>query len=119
MNKADISEKTVETDIFEGFDKTVCISAKTGDGMKELESAVAVLLEERNAPREVVMNARQFECLCGCAAALKNALDNISMTPDVLLDDVNEAIYCLGSVTGKNVSDQIIEDIFSRFCVGK
>lgn len=119
LNKADISEKTVETDIFEGFDKTVCISAKTGDGMKELESAVSGLMSDRNAPREVVMNARQFECLCGCAAALKNALDNISMTPDVLLDDVNEAIYCLGSVTGKNVSDQIIEDIFSRFCVGK
>ena len=51
--------------------------------------------------------------------ALKNALDNISMTPDVLLDDVNEAIVCLGSVTGKGVAEQIIEDIFSRFCVGK
>ena len=41
------------------------------------------------------------------------------MTPDVLLDDVNEAIVCLGSVTGKGVAAQIIEDIFSRFCVGK
>ena len=89
------------------------------EGMKNLEKTVASLVSDGVVPSEVVMNARQFECLCGCAAALKNALDNISMTPDVLLDDINEAIVCLGSVTGKGVAEQIIEDIFSRFCVGK
>mgnify|MGYP004554663651 CR=1 FL=1 len=116
LNKSDIAEKSLE---FEGFDASVTVSAKTGEGMKGLEKAVAAAVSEGVAPGEVVMNARQFECLCGCAAALKNALDNIAMTPDVLLDDVNEAIFCLSSVTGKGVSEQIIEDIFSRFCVGK
>ena len=117
--KSDIAAKTEKTPDFEEFDASVVISAKTGEGMKNLEKTVASLVSDGVVPSEVVMNARQFECLCGCAAALKNALDNISMTPDVLLDDVNEAIFCLGSVTGKGVAEQIIEDIFSRFCVGK
>ena len=119
LNKSDIAAKTEKTPDFEEFDASVVISAKTGEGMKNLEKTVASLVSDGVVPSEVVMNARQFECLCGCAAALKNALDNIAMTPDVLLDDVNEAIFCLGSVTGKGVAEQIIEDIFSRFCVGK
>lgn len=119
FNKADLTNNNEKMPKFEGFDASVVISAKTGEGMKNLENAVASLACDSSTPNEVVMNARQFECLCGCAAALKNALDNITMTPDVLLDDVNEAIFCLGSVTGKGVAEQIIEDIFARFCVGK
>lgn len=83
--------------------------------MKNLEKTVASLVSDGVVPSEVVMNARQFECLCGCAAALKNALDNISMTPDVLLDDINEAIVCLGSVhLGKMALRNKLSKIFFR-----
>ena len=41
------------------------------------------------------------------------------MTPDVLLLDIEEAIDSLSLMTGKNVSEEVLENIFSRFCVGK
>ena len=75
--------------------------------------------ERITAADETVMNARQYSCIRSALTALQNAVENIELTPDVLLCDVEEAIESLSVMTGKTVSEEIIENIFSRFCVGK
>ena len=65
------------------------------------------------------MNARQYECLCRAYDALKNAIENIKLTPDAIITDLERGIAALGEVTGKTTGEEIIENIFSRFCVGK
>ena len=41
------------------------------------------------------------------------------MTPDVILTDAEEAMNALGELTGRTAREDIVSDIFSRFCVGK
>lgn len=119
LNKMDIEEKNVEIPRLDVFDKVVKISAKDGSGSEELEKAVKECCENLNGGSEIIMNARQHQCLEDCLIALENAKANSFMTPDVLLTDIEQAIDALGSLTGKTVSEQIIENIFERFCVGK
>ncbi len=96
------------------------VSAKTGQGM----DAVAQWLKEQfslqgSAGKAVISNSRQYQCLCRVATALNRARENLSLTPDVLVSDLEEAIAAVGEITGETVSEQVIHQIFSRFCVGK
>ena len=120
LNKSDVlSEDACTESDFSGFDAVCLISAATGDGMDELEKKTAALYENLKLHGGVVMNVRQHECLVQAADALRQALDNLRMTPDVLLIDVEDAVSALGEMTGKTVHAEITDRIFSRFCVGK
>ena len=98
------------------------ISAKTGQGLDELEQAVAAL-----APRDhgdmgaLLTNARQ-------ADAARRALESVVLarqglragyTPDAVLVDVENGLAALGELTGRSVRQDITARIFERFCVGK
>ena len=50
--------------------------------------------------------------------AARQALES-GMTPDVVLTDAEEAMEALGELTGRTVREDLVETIFSRFCVGK
>ncbi len=119
FNKTDITDKRPE--IPQGFDSAVYVSAKTGDGIETLENAIASLfpLSHEAESSEIPANLRQFECLSAAKNELQHAVENIGTTPDALLCDIEGAISALGEMTGKTVSEEIIENIFSRFCVGK
>ena len=67
----------------------------------------------------MLSNVRQYECLISAQSELTHALDNIGITPDALLSDIERAVEALGEMTGRTVSEEIIDNIFSRFCVGK
>jgi len=102
------------------FDGKVKISALTGDGISDLENEIKRLFPDGSEETcGAVMNLRHYECLLSAKKVLDRAFDNISMTPDALVSDISDAIEALGAVTGKTVSEQIIDNIFSRFCVGK
>ena len=119
FNKTDITDKRPK--IPQGFDRAVYVSAKTGDGIETLENAIASLfpLSHEAESSEIPANLRQFECLSAAKNELQHAVENIGTTPDALLCDIEGAISALGEMTGKTVSEEIIENIFSRFCVGK
>lgn len=120
LNKNDVfAEDACEENDFCGFDAVCRISAETGDGMDELEKKTAELYQDLKLRGGVVMNARQHECLVQAADALRQAQENLRMTPDVLLIDVEDAVSALGEMTGKTVHAEITDRIFSRFCVGK
>jgi tRNA modification GTPase len=55
------------------------------------------------------------------AAALRQALNGMTagVTPDCLAADLEEALWHLGALTGETTPDEIVDEIFKRFCVGK
>ncbi len=96
------------------------ISAKTGAGLPEVADYVKTLFAaDLPAGKTVISNARQYQCLCRVNTALRRARKNLSLTPDVIVSDLEEAIATVGEITGQTVSDQVVHEIFSRFCVGK
>lgn len=104
------------------FAAVVQMSAKHEDAAK-LEAVVRDLLWKDGLPQaeEIVTNARQMEALerarQSVQAAKQTMLDGY--TPDLMLGDLTEAVASLGETTGRQVSMEMIDAVFSRFCVGK
>ncbi len=100
----------------------ICISAKTGDGFEELKVAVAKLYEN-NAGNdgEIITNARQHAAVCRAIECIESALLalNNGFTQDIAGMDMENALQALAELDGRSVSEEIVHDIFSRFCVGK
>jgi tRNA modification GTPase len=69
----------------------------------------------------LITNARHYESLL----QTKNALDNVliglgrSVTGDFLAMDIRQALYHLGEITGQITNDDLLSNIFSKFCIGK
>ena len=98
------------------------LSAKTGEGLPALESAVSALFPQGEAERGgLLTNPRQAEAVGRALDAVRRAEEALAlgMTPDVILTDAEEALSALGELTGATAREEIVDAIFSRFCVGK
>jgi len=73
------------------------------------------------APQYIVTNARHYEALKNVSSSLQRALEGFrDGIPTVLIaTDVRQAIYYLGLITGRITPDDILGEIFSKFCIGK
>ena len=95
------------------------IAAKTGQGVREL----ADWLGRQAVPQGEVLvtSQRQAHLMEQAAEALRAAVDSAraGMTADAFLSDAEQAVQCIGKITGRVASDDIAQAIFSRFCVGK
>ena len=102
---------------------TVTLSARTGEGLEALEAAVAALLPptENGEGEALLTNARQADAARRALAAVERAGEALrsGMPPDAVLTDVEEALAALGELTGRTVTEDVTNQIFSRFCVGK
>jgi tRNA modification GTPase len=104
--------------------KTVCISAKNQIGYDELASTVKELydLGEIDLSNDaVISNARQFASVnlaLDEAMSAKEALD-LGQTPDIVLFSLEKALSNLDMIDARGASEEIVNTIFSRFCVGK
>ena len=69
----------------------------------------------------LLSNIRQISSLEHCFSALTQALESIKlgMPWDILSIDIRQALYYVSEITGHNVQESLLEDIFSRFCIGK
>ena len=106
-----------------GFGRpAIPISARTGEGLPELEAAVAALFPAGEAPSgHILTNARQAEAVSRALAALRGAEEALAsgLTPDAVLTDVEAAVSALGELTGRTLREDLVGRIFERFCVGK
>ncbi len=120
VNKCD---KPMQAEIPEGFGYVVHVSAKQGQGLDDLRQALLSCagLEGTIFDGGVITNARQADALRRAAVCCTQAADAVAagVTPDAVLLDVEGAIGALGELTGEDVREDIIQDIFHRFCVGK
>ena len=101
-------------------DAVFSVSAVTGQGMDDFAAYFAATFGDgRCQSGETLLNQRQQACLVRVTEALKRALDALSYSYDAVLMELESALSALGELTGKSVSESIVNEIFSRFCVGK
>jgi len=103
-------------------DRVIKISSLTGEGMDELEAAVAELFPEPvTIQGEILTNARHADAVMrasGAMFATKAAME-MGATPDIVLTEAERAMSALGELTGRTIREDVTGEIFSRFCVGK
>jgi tRNA modification GTPase len=93
-------------------------------GFEELEFEIRSKVyrgEAVLASNPLLSNVRQISSLERCDTALKQALESLKlgMPWDILSIDLREALDFVSEITGHNVQESLLEDIFSRFCIGK
>ncbi len=103
---------------------SVCLSALTGSGIRELKGALARLIGSREAisPSEIfIASARHRGALEQTRDALGAALSGLrrQLPPELVAADLHAALESLGEITGATAPDDILDAIFSRFCIGK
>ena len=122
VNKSDLPCVLDVKELSRRFPCAVSLSAKTGEGLSALcEKIVALYPRGAEKAGELLTNARQAEAVSRALAAVTSARASLEsgMTPDAVLTDAESAMNALGELTGKNVRDDLVQTIFSRFCVGK
>lgn len=126
LNKCDVEENCIADfeDIVSGFSGAVEISAAKGSGFDELAKVIEDLFLDGSIDIEndaVVSGARQFAAICSSAEALEKALEDIrsGMALDLCCIGVECAMSALGEVDGREIGEEIVSEIFSKFCVGK
>ena len=122
VNKCDLPGRLDIDALADRFDSVLSVSAKTGEGMAALCRAI----EEQfpagtQAQGELLTNARQADAVSRALNSVKSARAALEtgMTPDVVLTDGESALEALGELNGKHIREDLVDTIFSRFCVGK
>lgn len=103
----------------------IAISAKQGTGIDQLCDALrrTVDTEALYHGDPVVSNSRHYEALTTAREALDRALDGLGndLPADLLSEEIRQVIHHLGSITarGSIAPDEVLQNIFSKFCIGK
>jgi len=99
------------------------VSARDSSGIEEIRQELISSVEtgRLDNPQYIVTNARHYEALKNVSDSLQRVLDGFrDGIPTVLIaTDVRQAIYYLGQITGRITPDDILGEIFSKFCIGK
>jgi tRNA modification GTPase len=117
MNKIDLG---FETNVFDG----IGISAKNGLGIskviKKLKESILIKVNysEKSA---IVSNVRHFRCLKSAKNALESAISSINekLSGEFVVIDIRSAVDQLGEIIGEVTSEDVLNSIFSKFCIGK
>ncbi len=115
ITKADKPSFTIPEEL-EEF-SPIAISSVTGTGFDALYERMAALLLTKEAESALVTNSRHIHALIEARNALC-AIDPY-MGSDLAAANIRYALYALGQITGREVTSDVIDRIFSRFCVGK
>ncbi|MBQ7688296.1 MAG: tRNA uridine-5-carboxymethylaminomethyl(34) synthesis GTPase MnmE [Clostridia bacterium] len=123
LNKADLPHVWDKARITEKIPHAVTVSARDEGSIETLRSAVEDVLgvEGLDFTEELLTSARQKNC---CVSALSNIRDALSalaagMTADAVSVDVDCAVNELYALTGKRATEEVVNEVFRRFCVGK
>ncbi len=104
--------------------KVIPISAKTGKGLSTLTKTLGEIGSEITGSTDetLVTNVRHYEALVRAASALervRTGLHIATLPPDLIAQDLREALYHLGEIVGEISTDETLGNIFRNFCVGK
>ncbi len=126
LNKIDLPSRLPLSDVealMPGTD-IIPISAKYGDGLSALKKAIykAALGTDIDCRSDAIISNMRHKCSLEKAASfISQAKDGIlnNLSPELIAVDLNDALASLGEIAGKTASDDILEQIFSHFCIGK
>jgi tRNA modification GTPase len=96
------------------------ISAKTGESVEELLQQISSWSHSEDLAREeiVINETRHFEALTSAGESLVRAALQIAQ-PVLMVSDLRDAANALGEITGETIGEEILDRIFSKFCIGK
>lgn len=122
-NKVDLKNLAEAKKQFEDFDNIHFISAKEKWNIEELKESILETAQVHilNEDQTLVSNTRHWEALSKADEALATALHglNHSLPGDLVAMDIRAALHQLGLITGQVTTDDLLGNIFSRFCIGK
>lgn len=125
LNKSDLGTIINKKNISEFDNKPVItFSAKTGDGLDELENKIRDLFYEGKVKYNdelYITNARQKESLINAKNSIEEVIKSVEndMPEDFYSIDLMDAYTYLGQIIGESVEDDLVNEIFSKFCMGK
>ena len=119
-NKMDLpNEVTLESDLF-----SLSLSALTGTGIEHLKETIQTLIWKNGPPskEEVVLTSlRHKEALDSAILLLSSVITGLEedISPEFLSFDMRKCLFELGTILGMNISEEILNSVFSKFCIGK
>ena len=100
----------------------ISVSSVTGEGLELLEEKISALFPLPQVPAgEILTNVRQADAVRRAAENMEAACEALEagMTPDIILTETENAMQALGELTGASIREDVTNQIFARFCVGK
>jgi tRNA modification GTPase len=124
INKIDLVDRLPQLDLPSGISAVVETAAAIDLGIDRLESTILDIIAGGKlvaANIDIAINQRQAAALIRSQTALQQVLITIEgqLPLDFWTIDLREAIRALGEVTGEDVTESVLDRIFSRFCIGK
>lgn len=130
LNKVDVLGSNINVSLLNNTvsspDKKVTklyISAKTGFGLDTLRTLLSDSPKTTtlDSGQTIVTNLRHYQSLMSAAASLEKVRSSLttSQTPDLLSEDLRQALHHLSSIFGEVTPDEVLGNIFERFCIGK
>ncbi len=104
-------------------ENALMISASQKENLENLKEALKTLvsLDDFKTGNTIVTNLRHYESLMETNKALDQVIDGIDrqVTNDFVAMDIRNSLFHLGQITGEITTDDLLENIFSKFCIGK
>lgn len=122
-NKIDKEDITYTKKEFLNFKDIFFISSKEKQNLEELKTKLIDIFDAKanNIPETIITNARHVEALRQTYQALSRVKEGLiqKLSGELIASDIREALYHLGLITGEVSTDDLLQSIFSRFCIGK
>ena len=115
--KTDLQNKVEKT-----FDNEISISTVSGDDIEELKNKILELAHLSNIPADsiIITNERHKDALSRALKNINSAIKNIEIQSlDLVSISIKQAYIEVGEITGNTTSEDIIDQIFKKFCLGK
>jgi tRNA modification GTPase len=124
INKVDLVDTIPQLDLPPGINSVVETAAANHQGIDRLEAAILATISSGQlhaADIDIAINQRQAAALIRAQTALQQVLITVEdkLPFDFWTIDLRAAIQALGEVTGEEVTESVLDRIFSRFCIGK
>ena len=125
LNKIDLNNYLINEELFKEYSENIIkISTKTQEGIEDLIQVMKKLTQtdEINVDGEnIVINSRHKISVVKAKESLKKAIETLEagMPIDVISIYIKEILEELGKITGESVTDDVISEIFAKFCLGK
>ena len=121
-NKSDLPEFNAATSCITEL-QPINVSARTGDGLAELRSAILSSLNNNGIDEGslLITNARHYDLLCNAQRELDEARAALQVkhSEEVVLAPLHNALRFMGQITGETTTEDILSEIFATFCIGK
>ena len=123
LTKGDLPTAVGEGELSERFSgvPTVTVCAQTGEGMDDLRALLSSFAPDESGESCTLTQVRHVEAAMRACASLDDAVRAIAdgYPLDMAAVDLSAALDALGEITGETLREAVIDEVFSRFCVGK